>query len=179
MPPTTANHWNSDSQSSFLVGLFLLPRLTVRCQSSIIRILWMVPIYSLVAWLSIFFYKNSVYYSLIGHSYEAFTISAFFALLCHYIAPDLHSQKEYFRRIKPKSWVWPVNWAQKCCGGEHGIWRTPRSGLTWFNVCSRADVWIQKADVSLGRLGQRLPILSFPCSYDYHCGHCAGQQRVL
>lgn len=94
----------------------------------------MVPIYSLVAWLSILFYKNSVYYSLIGDCYEAFTISAFFALLCHYIAPDLHSQKEYFRGINPKPWIWPVNWFKKCCGGDHGIWRTPRSGLTWFNV---------------------------------------------
>lgn len=103
---------------------------------SIIRILLMVPIYSLVAWLSIYFHKHAVYYSVMGDCYEAFTISAFFALMCHYIAPDLHSQKNYFRGIKPKQWVWPLNWMQKCCGGEHGIWRIPRSGLTWFNVRS-------------------------------------------
>jgi hypothetical protein len=102
--------------------------------SSIIRILWMIPIYSLVAWLSTYFYKNAVYYELIGNSYEAFTIAAFFALLCHYIAPDLHSQKEYFRGITPKQWLWPIPWLQKCCGGEKGMWRVPRSGLTWFNV---------------------------------------------
>jgi hypothetical protein len=30
--------------------------------------------------------------------------------------------------------VWPVNWLQKCSGGERGLWRVPRSGLTWFNV---------------------------------------------
>ena len=94
----------------------------------------MVPIYSLVAWLSIYFHKQAVYYSVIGDCYEAFTISAFFALMCHYLAPDLHSQKNYFRGIKPKQWVWPLNWMQKCFGGEHGIWRVPRSGLTWFNV---------------------------------------------
>lgn len=102
--------------------------------SSIIRILWMIPIYSPVAWLSTYFYKNAVYYELIGNSYEAFTIAAFFALLCHYIAPDLHSQKEYFRGITPKQWLWPIPWLQKCCGGEKGMWRVPRSGLTWFNV---------------------------------------------
>lgn len=94
----------------------------------------MIPIYSLVAWLSTYFYKNAVYYELIGNSYEAFTIAAFFALLCHYIAPDLHSQKEYFRGITPKQWLWPIPWLQKCCGGEKGMWRVPRSGLTWFNV---------------------------------------------
>ncbi|RHZ44550.1 OSTA/TMEM184 family protein [Aspergillus thermomutatus] len=97
----------------------------------------MIPIYSLVAWLSTYFYKNAVYYELIGNSYEAFTISAFFALLCHYIAPDLHSQKEYFRGITPKQWIWPIPWLQKCCGGEKGVWRIPRSGLTWFNV-----IWV-------------------------------------
>lgn len=101
---------------------------------SIIRILVMVPVYSLVSWLGIFFYRHAIYYDLIGSCYEAFAISAFFALLCHYIAPDLHSQKDYFRGITPKRWIWPVPWFQRCSGGERGIWRTPRSGLTWFNV---------------------------------------------
>ncbi|KAJ5104459.1 hypothetical protein NUU61_001806 [Penicillium alfredii] len=103
-------------------------------QRHIIRILWMVPVYSLVAWLSILFYHDSVYFEVLGDCYEAFTISAFFSLMCHYIAPDLHSQKDYFRGIQPKPWLWPLNWFRKCCGGDHGIWRTPRSGLTWFNV---------------------------------------------
>ena len=116
----------------WLTGLFFF------FDRSIIRILLMVPIYSLVAWLSIYFHKHAVYYSVMGDCYEAFTISAFFALMCHYIAPDLHSQKNYFRGIKPKQWVWPLNWMQKCCGGEHGIWRIPRSGLTWFNVRSNS-----------------------------------------
>lgn len=98
-----------------------------------IRILLMIPVYCLVAWVGTFFYKHSVYYSVIGDCYEAFTISAFFALMCHYLAPDLHSQKEYFRGIAPQPWVWPVTWFQKC-GGWRKIWRTPRSGLTWFNV---------------------------------------------
>jgi hypothetical protein len=93
----------------------------------------MVPVYSLVAWLSIFFYHDAVYFKVLGDCYEAFCISAFFSLMCHYIAPDLHSQKDYFRGIQPKEWLWPLSWLQKCCGGER-IWRTPRSGLTWFNV---------------------------------------------
>ena len=103
---------------------------------SIIRILWMVPIYSLVAWLSIFFYHDSVSLQVIGDCYEAFCISAFFSLMCHYIAPDLHSQKDYFRGIQPKTWLWPLSWFQKWkwCGAHRGAWRNPRSGLTWFNV---------------------------------------------
>ncbi|OQE40163.1 hypothetical protein PENCOP_c006G03975 [Penicillium coprophilum] len=105
-------------------------------QRHIIRILFMVPVYSLVAWLSIFFYRDSVYFEVLGDCYEAFCISAFFSLMCHYIAPDLHSQKDYFRGIQPKEWLWPLSWLQKCCGGQR-IWRTPRSGLTWFNI-----VWV-------------------------------------
>lgn len=103
---------------------------------SIIRILWMVPIYSIVAWLSILFYNDSVYFEVIGDCYEAFAIASFFSLMCSYIAPDLHSQKDYFRGIQPKTWLWPVNWFQKwaCCGSKRGAWRDPRSGLTWFNV---------------------------------------------
>jgi hypothetical protein len=30
-----------------------------------------------------------------------------------------------------------INWFAKCCGGQRGPWRTPKSGLTWFNI-----VWI-------------------------------------
>lgn len=101
---------------------------------SIIRILFMVPVYSTVAWLSFYYYRHAVYFEVMGNCYEAFTISAFFTLLCHYIAPDLHSQKEYFRGIKPKKWLWPVNLLERFWGGETGPWRTPRSGLTWFNV---------------------------------------------
>ncbi|KAJ5573609.1 uncharacterized protein N7459_008036 [Penicillium hispanicum] len=105
-------------------------------QRHIIRILFMVPVYSIVSWLSILFYNDSVYFEIIGDCYEAFTIAAFFSLMCHYIAPDLHSQKDYFRGIQPKAWLWPLNWFQqwKCCFGHRGAWRNPRSGLTWFNV---------------------------------------------
>ena len=138
----------------------------------------MVPIYSLVAFLSIWFYKNSVYYSVIGDCYEAFTIAAFFALLCHYIAPDLHTQKDYFRGIKPKPWIWPVTWMKKCCGGEHGMWRTPRSGLTWFNVCRATTCsvfWL----MCLVDLDWRLPVLPAAGGYDDYRRCLAVVQSVL
>ncbi|KAJ5287235.1 hypothetical protein N7478_002921 [Penicillium angulare] len=105
-------------------------------QRHIVRILWMVPVYSIVSWLSILFYNDSVYFEVIGDCYEAFAIASFFSLLCAYIAPDLHSQKDYFRGIQPKTWLFPLNYFQKWvwCGSKRGVWRNPRSGLTWFNV---------------------------------------------
>ncbi|TGO63067.1 hypothetical protein BOTNAR_0105g00270 [Botryotinia narcissicola] len=103
-------------------------------QRHIIRILFMVPIYSVASFLSFWQYWHEIYYSVISECYEAFAIASFFALLCHYVAPDLHNQKIYFRTAVPKPWVWPVTWMWKCCGRDKGPWRTPRSGLTWFNI---------------------------------------------
>ncbi|KAJ6032569.1 organic solute transporter Ostalpha-domain-containing protein [Penicillium herquei] len=108
-------------------------------QRYIIRILFMIPVYAISSFLCIYFYRHSVYYELIGDCYEPFAIASFFTLLCAYIAPVLHDQKEYFRTIIPKNWLWPMNWMQKCCCGDRdkGKLRKPRSGLTWFNV-----IWI-------------------------------------
>lgn len=101
---------------------------------SIIRILFMVPVYATASFLSFWFYWRSIYFNVMRDCYEAFAIASFFALLCHLVAPTLHDQKEYFRSIKPKGWVWPLSWFRSCCLGDRGPWRTPRSGLTWFNV---------------------------------------------
>lgn len=105
-------------------------------QRHIIRILLMVPIYAIASWLSITFYWWEIYFSVMSQCYEAFAIASFFALLCHYIAPTLHEQKDYFRSVTPVEWVMPINWFAnlKCLGGKSGMFRTPRSGLTWFNV---------------------------------------------
>lgn len=135
MRPITANPLNNGSTCSDPTPFPSdIAPLTPAPRCSTIRILLMIPIYALVSWLSTFYYKHAVYYSVLGDCYEAFTISAFFALMCSYIAPDLHSQKDYFRAIQPKNWVWPITWLQKISGGKKGIWRVPRSGLTWFNV---------------------------------------------
>ncbi|KKY34207.1 putative duf300 domain [Diaporthe ampelina] len=107
-------------------------------QKYIIRILLMIPIYAASAFLQLRYYHQAVYFAVISDCYEAFAISSFFALLCQYTAADLHSQKQFFRELHPvKEWVWPLNWFKKCCGGDRGPWRTPVSGLTWFNI-----IWI-------------------------------------
>jgi hypothetical protein len=94
----------------------------------------MIPIYATASFLGFWFYWHAIYFQVISECYEAFAIASFFALLCSYIAPNLHDQKTYFRGIQAKPWVFPISWFMKCCGGERGPWRTPRSGLTWFNI---------------------------------------------
>ena len=122
-----------------------------------------------------------IYFEVIGDCYEAFCISAFFSLMCHDIAPDLHSQKDYFRGIQPKAWLWPLTWFARCCGGDRGIWRNPRSGLTWFNVRGRTLRFGERlgADCYADRLGWRLPILCYPRCHDYCRGCYAGFGLVL
>ena len=95
----------------------------------------MIPIYSTVSFLSYLYYKHSIYFEVLRDCYEAFAIASFFTLLCNYIAPNLHEQKDYFRQVTPINWFWGVFGLQKCTGGkDKGILRIPRSGLTWFNV---------------------------------------------
>ncbi|GAB7353523.1 hypothetical protein MBLNU459_g3966t1 [Dothideomycetes sp. NU459] len=107
-------------------------------QKHIIRIILMIPVYSTVSFLSYLFYKHSIYFEVLRDCYEAFAIAAFFTLLCHYIAPNLHDQKDYFRQLQPINWFWGVFGLQKCTGGKYrGCLRIPGSGLTWFNV-----IWI-------------------------------------
>jgi len=104
-------------------------------QRHIIRILLMIPIYSVVSFLSYLYYRRSVYFEVLRDCYEAFAIASFFTLLCHYVAPTLHDQKDYFRTLTPVNWFWGVFGLQYCTGGENkGPFRKPRSGLTWFNV---------------------------------------------
>lgn len=124
--------------SLFLITMHATHYLKPYEQRHIIRILFMVPVYAAVSLLSYYYYNHSVYFEVIRDCYEAFAIASFFSLLCAYIAPDLHQQKVYFRTITPKKWVWPMKYFQKCTGGaDKGFLRTPRSGLTWFNV-----IWV-------------------------------------
>jgi len=125
---------------SVIIALFLVFRHATHYlkpyeQRHIIRILLMIPIYSIVSFLSYVFYWKAVYFEVLRDCYEAFAIASFFTLLCYYVAPTLHDQKDYFRTLTPINWFWGVFGLQKCTGGENkGPFRKPRSGLTWFNV---------------------------------------------
>ncbi|ERT02555.1 uncharacterized protein SPSK_00464 [Sporothrix schenckii 1099-18] len=124
--------------SLYLIWMHALHYTKPNEQRHIIRILFMVPVYAAASFLSLRFYWHAIYFQVISDCYEAFAISSFFALLCSYVRPDLHDQKNYFRDLRAiKGWVAPISWFRKCCGGQRGPWRTPASGLTWFNI-----IWI-------------------------------------
>jgi hypothetical protein len=99
----------------------------------------MIPVYATISFISYKYYRHAIYWEVLRDCYEAFAIASFFTLMCHYLEPTLHEQKNYFRKLTPKNWVLPLNWMQKCTGGEKtGLFRRPGSGLTWFNVMRHA-----------------------------------------
>lgn len=63
-------------------------------QRYIIRILYMVPIYSLTSWLSFRYFAYEVYFDVVRDCYEAFVIYSFFALLINYLGEDEEQQRE-------------------------------------------------------------------------------------
>lgn len=123
----------TNSDSRYLCPEILEEILTGSC--SVLRVIFMVPVYSIVSFLSVVYYRHAIYFHLLSDTYSAIAVSSGYALFAHYVAPDLHEQKQYFRSIQPKQWLWPVSWFGRCCGSARGPWRTPRSGLTWLNVC--------------------------------------------
>lgn len=140
----------------------------------------MIPIYAVVSFLSYLNYRHAVYFEVIRDCYEAFAIASFFALLCHYVAPTLHDQKEAFRTLPIKNWVMPLNWMQKCTGGENkGMFRKPQSGLTWFNVRTVDTSPIATTDKYLGYLDIHLSVLLHPSIFHSGCSHYPGQPPIL
>lgn len=96
----------------------------------------MVPVYCVASWCSFKYTWWETYFTAIADAYEAIAIASFFSLLTFYVGPNLHDQKEYFRTLTNiKMWIPPVRrWAKRTGGPEKGPFRTPKSGLTWFNI---------------------------------------------
>ncbi len=76
----------------------------------------MVPVYSIVSFLSIVYYRHAIYFQLLSDTYSAIAVASGYALFIHYVVPNVHDQKQYFRNIEPRAWTWPVSWFKKCCG---------------------------------------------------------------
>ena len=177
LPRMATLHALSKAMGTTAVSRSFLPLFASKLTAvSIIRVLFMVPIYSVVSFLSYYFYTRAVYFEVIRDCYEAFAIASFFSLLCAYVAPDLHDQKDYFRKLRPRGWVMPISQLKRCCGSEEGIWRTPRSGLTWFNVGGSA-IWlipIEKLTRSPDHLVRHLSILLRASLHDLSGTHHTG-----
>ncbi|KAI5919672.1 organic solute transporter Ostalpha-domain-containing protein [Camillea tinctor] len=79
-----------------------------KVQKQILRILLMVPVYTVACTLSIQFYQQEVYIASVYEFYESLVVASFFLLLCNYMHPDLEKLRQTFALIKPKPWIRPL-----------------------------------------------------------------------
>ena len=98
---------------------------------STIRIVFMVPVYSICCLLSVPFYKPSVYLAVIYEFYESLVIASFFLLLCRYMDQDLDVVRRAFAILVPRQWLPPVGPFRRFVLRRKSM----TSGSTWFNVC--------------------------------------------
>ncbi|CAN9237650.1 unnamed protein product [Alternaria alternata] len=109
----TASSIIAISLSLYLVYRHLTNYTQPKLQKLIIRIVLMVPIYTICCTLSIPFYESSVYLGAIYEFYESLVIASFFLLLCRYLHTDLHSVRQLFSIVEPQPWVLPVRMFRK------------------------------------------------------------------
>ncbi|KAF9941613.1 hypothetical protein BGZ67_004444 [Mortierella alpina] len=80
-------------------------------QRYIVRMLLMVPIYSITSWFSFVYVREAVYYETIRVLYEAFVIASFLILMLQYLGESREDQKRALKRHKKtERWLFPM-----CC----------------------------------------------------------------
>ncbi|XP_054721919.1 transmembrane protein 184C-like [Uloborus diversus] len=89
-------------------------------QRYIIRILWMVPIYALNAWLALTFPSTSIYLDTCRECYEAYVIYNFMIFLLNF----LHYEMDLGSRLDsrpPVKYIFPLCCFPPCPGGQYFI----------------------------------------------------------
>ena len=101
-------------------------------QIRVIRILWMVPIYGLDAWLSLRFSDARIYIDPLRECYEAFVIYNFYCYLLAYLEEEYGDVDTYFRSKPPVQHPWPANrFLKPWPAGQEFFWETKRGVLSY------------------------------------------------
>lgn len=100
-----------------------------RLQRHVIRILWMVPIYSLDAWFALRFKDARAYLDPIREIYEAYVIYNFYAYLMNFLEDELGLVDEHLAKKAQVQHIWPFNhFVQPWKMGQEYIWETKKVG---------------------------------------------------
>lgn len=103
--------------------------------ADIVRLLFMVPIYAIVSLASYIFWNHALPITLLRDSYESFVLYSFFYLLLQYLSPSTEGQKEVFRNLVLKKWIFPLGF----------IKYRPRDGLYLLQLMK----WVRRCKCSL------------------------------
>lgn len=120
-----------------------------RLQRHVIRILWMVPIYSLDAWLALRFKDARAYLDPVREIYEAYVIYNFYAYLMNFLEDELGLVDEHLAKKAPLGHIWPFNhclppWRM----GQEYIWETKKVAR------ARAQAQARRQDAHAGGGGR-------------------------
>lgn len=97
----------------------------------VIRILFMVPVYSIACVCSIIFYRQHIYIAATYEFYESLVIAAFFLLLCQLLHVNMATLQADLAELQPKPWIPPIRLVAYCLGNRTG---KALNGQRWFNV---------------------------------------------
>ncbi|KAF9430512.1 hypothetical protein BGZ94_006458 [Podila epigama] len=78
-------------------------------QRHIIRIVAMIPVYSIISFLSYRFYKDAIYFETVRDCYEAFVLYSFFVLLLTYLGDDTLSQRSKMTATDKRQLPFPLS----------------------------------------------------------------------
>ncbi|KAJ2621868.1 hypothetical protein GGI26_003711 [Coemansia sp. RSA 1358] len=95
--------------SGLHIALHLKNYTNPRQQRLIVRIILMIPIYSIISFLSYRFYREAPYYVAARNCYEAFVIASFYMLLLQYIGDSSAEQKQAMISQRRLKWTFPFN----------------------------------------------------------------------
>jgi len=114
-----------------------------RLQRHVIRILWMVPIYSLDAWFALRFKDARGYLDPVREIYEAYVIYNFYAYLTNYLEDELGVPDEHLAKKAQIQHIWPFNhclapWRM----GQEYIWETKKVRTASVTKVHSANVCI-------------------------------------
>jgi len=104
------------------------------CQKYVVRILWMVPLYSIQSWLSLRYHQFALYIDTLRDLYEAFVIQSFL----YYLVEILGGEDVLSRTLREKRDV-DVGEHGKCVGrcvpkwemGEEFMLQCKHGEYTW------------------------------------------------
>lgn len=83
-------------------------------QKYVVRIIWMVPIYSVESWLALRFKNTAIYLETLREGYESYVIFCFLYYLIVLLGDDQHLQQFKMKRAHPKNsdfgrHAWPLS----------------------------------------------------------------------
>ena len=110
-------------------------------QKHVVRIIGLLPIYSIESWLALYYRQYSVYIETLKESYEAYVIWNFFFFLIALLGEEPHVLNVLRTKGKRGSHPFPFNWFTKPWSG-HEIMQKCSFGVLQYVLIKNFSAWL-------------------------------------